>query len=47
MAVEICSLVESISKMIVTNGITTIDLTKPQQTIDGKWYVASKKTHED
>ena len=29
--------------MIVTNGITTIDLTRPQQTIDGKWYVAAKK----
>jgi len=28
--------------MIITNGITTIDLTRPQQTIDGKWYVAAQ-----
>jgi hypothetical protein len=25
--------------MKVTDGITTIDLTRPQQAIDGKWYV--------
>ena len=41
--VETLSLVEGVSEMIVTNGITTIDLTRPQQTIDGKWYVAAKK----
>ena len=43
MAVETHSLVEGISEMVVTDGITTIDLTRPQQTIDGKWYVAVKK----
>lgn len=41
--VETCSLVESVSEMIITDGITTIDLTRPQQTIDGKWYVAAQK----
>jgi len=41
--VEAHSLVESISEMIITNGFSTIDLTRPQRTIDGKWYVAGKK----
>ena len=41
--VETHSLVESVSEMIATTSITTIDLTRPQQTIDGKWYVAGKK----
>ncbi len=43
MVVETHSLVEGISEMIITNGFSTIDLTRPQQTIDGKWYVASQK----
>lgn len=43
MVVETHSLVEGISEMIITNGFSTIDLMRPQQTIDGKWYVASKK----
>ena len=37
-------MVQGISKMIVTNGFSTIDLTRPQQAIDGKWYVAVKKS---
>jgi len=36
-------LVEGISEMIVTDGFTTIDLTRPQRALDGKWYVAAKK----
>lgn len=29
--------------MIVTDGNTTIDLSRPQQTIDGKWYMEGQK----